>query len=210
MPTKTLYVKDQQLWEKAGRLAGHQKLSEVIMQLLAKWVADKENHEAIKSGKEFTEIELCVGGDEHSRWHPRDPIGGDYKVAFTGRLLASTERGPGQYLSTNPIVEVYELSDRRLVVYRDFESSTDGATCLVYSDVQRLRDNPAALETLWWVDDSEEKALAVPPFRTRTARGEQGTEDPDEDPEVEREAYDLDFLNVISDALGAEMIVRID
>ena len=28
------------------------------MQLLAKWVADRENHEAMKSGKEFTEIEL--------------------------------------------------------------------------------------------------------------------------------------------------------
>ena len=56
------------------------------------------------------------------------------------------------------------------------------------------------------MDDHEEKALAVPPFRTRTERGEQGIEEP----EVERKAYDLNFLKEISDALGAEMIVRID
>ena len=45
MPTKTLYVKDQQLWEKASRLAGHQGLSGVVTQLIAKWVADKEKRE---------------------------------------------------------------------------------------------------------------------------------------------------------------------
>ena len=187
------------------------------MQLLAKWVADKEKDEAKKSGKEFTEIELPVGGNEHSERYPRDPAGLDYKVAFTGRLLASTEEWHFTELesglrvsrptSTNPVVEVYEMRDGRLVVYRCWETSYSGgpggATCLVYSDFQTLRDDPTALQTGWYVDDREE--AAVPPFRTRTARGEQEiTED------VEWEAYDLHFQKEISDALGAEMIVRID
>ena len=176
------------------------------MQLLAKWVADKEKDEARKSGKEFAEIELWVGGNEHSERHPEDPAGLDYKVVFTGRLLVSTDGGSAYY-STSPAVEVYEMRDGRLVVYRCWESSysggPSGATCLVYSDFQTLRDDPTALQTGWYVDDREE--AAVPPFRTRTARGEQEiTED------VEWEAYDLHFQKEISDALGAEMIVRID
>ena len=176
------------------------------MQLLAKWVADRENHEAMKSGKEFTEIELWVGGDEHSNQHPKDPMEQDYKVAFTGRLLASTETG--LYHSTNPVVEVYELRDGRLVVYRDFDSSIHGATCLVYSDFQTLRDDPAALETFWWVDDSEEKAPVVSPFTARAAT-EKGIEEGIDSEESEREAYDTRFLKDISDALGSELIVRI-
>lgn len=186
------------------------------MQLLAKWVADKEKDEARKSGKEFTEIELPVGGNEHSERYPRDPAGLDYKVTFTGRLLASTE---GWYYtelesgftvsrptSTSPVVKVYEMKDGRLVVYRCWETSYSGglggATCLVYSDFQTLRDDPTALETLW---NEHEKEAAVPPFRTRTAKGE-----PEITEDVEREAYDLHFLEEISDALGTEMIVRID
>ncbi len=182
------------------------------MQLLAKWVANKEKDEARKSGKEFTEIELWVGGDEHCRWHPMDSTGRDYKVAFTGRLLASTEEWHytesesglrvSRPTSTGPVVEVYEMKDGRLAVYRDSDNSKRGATCLVYSDLQTLRDDPTALETLW--DEHEEEA-AVPPFRTRTARGEQEITEA-----VERKAYDLNFLKDISDALGAEMIVRID
>ena len=176
------------------------------MQLLAKWVADKEKDEARKSGKEFTEIELWVGGNEHSDRNPEDPAGLDYKVVFTGRLLVSTDGGSAYY-STSPAVDVYEMRDGRLVVHRCWDTSysggSGGATCLVYSDFQTLRDDPTALQTLWYVDDREE--AAVPPFRTRTAKGEQEiTED------VEREAYDLNFLKEISNALGAEMIVRID
>ena len=159
------------------------------MRLLAKWVAGKEKHEAMKSGKESAEIELWVGGDEHRRWYPKDPIGRNYKVAFTGRLLDSTEVGHHiesesglrtyRPMSVNPVVEVYEMSDGRLVVYRDFGElamgSKLGATCLVYSDFQHLRDDPSVLETLWGdpLGEDETQMLEVPPFAARTAR-EQG------------------------------------
>ncbi len=242
MPPKTLYVKDQQLWEKAKTLAGHQAFSGVIMRLLAKWVADKEKHEAMKSGKEFTKIELWVGGDEHHRWYPKDLIGRDYKVAFTGRLLDSTEvrqyaKSESGRLYTSrpraisPAVDVYEMSDGRLAVNRDFDDSKAGATCLVYSDFQNLRDNPSALDTIW--EDPHEQdvteMLEVPPFIADTAeiprelgitdlaglreilKGQPLTMDIDSwiYENVQRKAYELHFLKGISDALGAELIVRI-
>ena len=188
MPTKTLYVKDQQLWEKASRLAGPQGLSGVVTQSLAKWVADKEKQEAMKSGKEFTEIELWVGGQEHQHWHPKDPLGGNYKIAFTGRLLDSTEvavlrrteSGVRTYRDTsvNPLVEVYEMSDRKLAVYRDFRESvvsTQGAAYVVYSGFKDLCEHPGALDTRWDLsrEDEMQQMTEVAPFETRTGR-EQG------------------------------------
>jgi len=245
MPTKTLYVKDQELWEKASRLAGHQRLSRVIMQLLAKWVAEKETREAAKDGKEYSEVKLWVGGEEHSRWHPEDAMEGDYHVAFTGRLLRSTEAigwhvEDGGY-STWPVVKVYEMTDRRLVVYRDYDDSKNGATFIIFSDFQHLSDDPLALDTLWLEDDSqpEPEELKVLAFTDRTAEEEtivaltnmwgkqtvkeqlpkMGASGADKITagaieffyeNARKNAYGLRFLKDISDALGVEMIVRID
>ena len=185
MPPKTLYVKDERLWEKAKRLAGHQGFSGVIMQLLARWVADKEKQEAMKSGKKFTEIELWVGGDHHRSWHPKDPIERNYKVAFTGRLLDSTEGQVSDITesgirtlrnrSINPLVEVYEMSDGKLAVYRDFREvlSTEGATCLIYPHFKALCRDQAALETQWDITQEDEMQMAgVAPYATRTQKEE--------------------------------------
>ena len=245
MPTKTLYVKDQQLWEKASRLAGHQGLSRIIMQLLAKWVAEKEMREAAKDGKEYSEVKLWVGGDEHRRWHPEDAIEGDYNVAFTGRLVCSTEgigwhAAEGGY-STSPVVEVYEMTDGRLAVYRSDDDVRRGATFIISSDFQDLNNNPLALDTLWLETDSEPEPeeLKVLAFTDRTAKEEtivaltnmwgkqtvmeqlpkMGAPGADKitagDIEVfyedaRKEGYGLRFLKDISNALGVEMIVRID
>ena len=180
MPTKTLYVKDQQLWEKASRLAGDQGLSAVVTQLIAKWVADEEKRKNSMKKKEFAEIELWVGGPEHLLFYPKDPIGGNYKIAFTGRLLDSTEvwhlEDGGTYRPTGsfPLVEVYEMIDRKLAVYRDFRESIvseQGATCVIYSDFQDLCRAPGALETQWDLAQEDEMQMAaVAPFKTRPAR----------------------------------------
>ena len=185
MPPKTLYVKDERLWEKAKRLAGHQGFSGVIMQLLARWVADKEKQEAMKSGKKFTEIELWVGGDHHRSWHPKDPIERNYKVAFTGRLLDSTEGEVSDITesgirtlrnrSINPLVEVYEMSDGKLAVYRDFREVlfTEGATCLIYLDFKKLCQNQAALQTQWEITQKDDMQMPeVAPYLTRDQKDE--------------------------------------
>ena len=180
--TKTLYVKDHQLWEKASRLAGHQGLSEVVTQSLARWVADKEKQKAIKSSKnQLMEVELWVGGEEHLWWHRRDPLAGDYKVTFTGRLLASTET---EYpMGIDPTVEVYQMSNKQLAVYRNYRSEFTafspesqekyGAACLVYSDFETLCRDPAALETQWDIEQEDEMQMAeVSPYAKRTQKDE--------------------------------------
>lgn len=182
--TRTLYVKDHQLWEKASRLAGRQGLSEVVTQSLTKWVADTEKQKAIRNSKELTEVELWVGGKEHQRWHSRDPAVGDYKVVFTGRLLASTEK---EYpTGSNPVVEVYEMSNNKLAVYRNYRSELtalpvelqedEGATCLIYSDFTSLCQGrwPWPLQTMWDIAHEDETLMPdVAPYAAKTAR-EQG------------------------------------
>ncbi len=179
--TRTLYVKDHQLWNKASRLAGRQGLSEVVTQSLTKWVADKEKQKAIRSSKELTEVELWVGGKEHQRWHSRDPAVGDYKVVFTGRLLASTEK---EYpTGSNPVVEVYEMSNKKLAVYRNYRSELtalpvelqeeEGATCLIYSDFTNLCQDrwPWPLQTVWDIAHEDEMQMPdVPPYAVKTER----------------------------------------
>ena len=254
MPTKTLYVKDQQLWEEAKSLAGPQGLSEVVAQLLAKWVADKEKQKAMKSGKEFTEIELWVGGDEHELWHPKDPVRGDYKIAFTGRLLHSTEHEP--VIGLYPQVDVYQMSSRQLVVYRTWRPPfflgsglspgyDGGATYKMFSDYEEIRRSPEMLDTYWGDTEgnvSEEDKMQVLVERTRTARerliislagvwqkeqvkeflltlsaraeskdGDFTEQEIDHCYEKEKQAAcNLKFQQDIANALGAELVVRID
>ena len=178
MPAKTLYVKDEQLWEKAKRLAGHQGFSGVIMRLLAKWVADKEKQEAMKSGKEFSAIELWVGGDEHQMWHPKDPLGGDHKIAFTGRLLHSSEHEV--VLGVYPQVDVYQMGGGQLVVYRTWRPPflidsglspgyDGGATYKIFSDIEELLQNSEVLDTNW-TGHPEEDQLQALVERPRTVR----------------------------------------
>lgn len=260
MPAKTLYVKDEQLWEKAKRLAGHQGFSRVIMQLLGKWVADKEKQNAVKSGKEFSEIELWVGGREHQTWHPKDPLEGDYKIAFTGRLLHSSEREI--LLGVYPQVDVYQVGGGQLVVYRTWRASffelgtapDHGATYVVFSDYEDLIQRSEALDTNW-TDHPEEDQLQALVERPRTVRerlilsiaehvklehpqrsavwqkeyvrefllglnntrfgppqdGEYTEQEIDQCYEDEKQAAcDLRFQQNIANALGAELVVRID
>ena len=184
MPAKTLYVKDEQLWEKAKCLAGHQGFSRVIMQLLGKWVADKEREKAIRSGVAFTEIELWVGGGAHWDQCREDPIKKDHKIVFTGRLLDSRD-------DAVPEVDVYQMKSGRLVVYkawRNYSLATDQeyeAAYKVFADYEELSRSPEALNA----NDGEVLS---------------------EEEKIEQTARNLQFQEHIANALGSELVVRID
>ena len=150
-------------------------------QLIAKWVADEEKRQHSMNRNEFGEVELWVGGREHQIFYPKDPIDGNYKITFTGRLLDSTDSvhvaedgRVSRPTSETPLVEVYEMIDRRLAVYRDFRKSVvseKGATCVTYSDFKALCKAPGALETQWDLPQEDEMQMtAVTPFETRPAR----------------------------------------
>ena len=191
MPTKTLYVKDEQLWEKARRLAGNQRFSEVVAQLLAKWVAAKEKEEAMISGKAFTQIKLWVGGTSHWNEHPEDRIEDDHKIAFTGRFLASNDAWhiETKHLNQSPTQQVYQMKNGRLLFYIDWRigvvpDSESGATYKIFSDYAELSGDPVFLNTMWV--------------------GEEGELEGDE-----REECDWQFQRDIANALGTEPPERI-
>ena len=205
MPTKTLYVKDMQLWEEASHLAGHQGLSGVIMRLIANWVADKKKHEAMKSGKEFAEIELWVGGNTAlSADLPDDQIKEDHKIVFTGRLLGSSPRYEDTLV---PDLKVYEMKSGRLVVYKAYRDDSiaadqeDQATYKVFSNFEELQQSSVfseyekTLDQDWQFLGKELSALA----------------EEDEKKFAEKiAAINLQFQRDIANALGAELVIRID
>lgn len=207
MPTKTLYVKDMQLWEEASRLAGHQGLSGVIMRLLAKWVADKKRHESMKSGKEFAEIELWVGGNTaRSADLPDDQIIEDHKIVFTGRLVGSSPRYKDPVVRV-PDLEVFKMKSGRLIVYkveRDYSLAADQecqATYKVFSNFEELQqssvfsDYEKMLDEKWQGLGRELEALA---------------EEDDGKFKEKIAAINLQFQRDIANALGAELVIRID
>ena len=208
MPTKTLYVKDQQLWEKASRLAGHQGLSGVVAQLLAKWVADKEKQEAMKSGKEFTEIELWVGGNTGPYADiPHDQIKEDHKIVFVGRLIGSSTQYVTSANDLVPVVEVYQMKSGRLVVYkayRDYSDATDQeyqATYKVFSNFEDLQQSSVFSDYEKMLDEHWEDLGA----------GLSALAAEDEEKFVEKIAeVNLQFQRDIASALSAELVVRID
>ena len=203
MPTKTLYVKDMQLWEEASRLAGHQGLSGVIMRLIAKWVVDKKRHEAMNSVKEFAEIELWVGSNtDLSANLPDDQVEEDHKIVFTGRFLASSPRYED---SSVPNLSVYQMKSGRLVVYEAYHDyGTDQeyqATYKVFSSVEELQQSSVFSEYEKMLDENWEglgkelRALAAE----------------DEKKFAEKiAAINLQFQRDIADALGAKLVIRID
>lgn len=203
MPTKTLYVKDLQLWEEASRLAGHQGLSGVIMRLIAKWVADKKRHEAMNNVKVFAEIELWVGGYTTPSVRLIDnQIEEDHKIVFTGRLLGSSPR----YEDTSvPHVQVYEMKSGRLLVYEAFHDfGTDQeiqATYKVFSNVEELQHSSVFSDYEKTLDQNWEGLGEE--LRTVAAENEKRFAD-------EIAAINLQFQRDVADALGAELVVRIE
>jgi len=153
MGNKTLYVKDEALWNRARELAGDEGLSGIVSDLLRDWVQRKETQRLAPGSEEMQEIRLWVGGTEHE-----DPQNlGSHYIALTGRLIADSE---GYSLDQVPRVKVYETKARQLVVYRSWldtvSAKSQGATYTVYRDYEDLERNRWALDTAWIEFDKEE------------------------------------------------------
>ena len=204
MPAKTLYVKDEQLWERAKGLAGSQKFSGVIMKLLAQWVETDEKRQSYLNSKEFREIELWVGGNTASADLPDDQIREDHRIVFTGRLLGSSPRYEDFSI---PDLKIFEMKSGRLVVYkayRDYAIAPDQverATYKVFSNFEDLQqssvfsDYGKVLDENWEGLGRELSTLARE----------------DEAKFVEKMvAINLQFKRDIANALEAELVIRID
>ncbi|MEO2194814.1 MAG: hypothetical protein ABGY72_01825 [bacterium] len=147
MSTRTLYIKDPGLWQRAATLVGQGGMSGVIADLLARWVTAQEKAQTRR--QEATETVLWVGGPANDREH--SPA--EYRVAFLGRLVGDSE---GHSVTQIPRVHVYQIESGRLVVYRTWLETQDpdrGATYEVFPDFESLCRNPQALDTRWVTGD---------------------------------------------------------
>lgn len=118
MPNRTIYVKDENLWEKAKELAGKGGLSEVISNALQKYVAEKE-----AQAKGLETFRIIV--------HP-EYDGPVERIAFRGRKLAETN---GDVTAT-----VWETERGRFVLTLETDSRPSSEPCFYYVVCKNLKD----------------------------------------------------------------------
>ena len=94
MGNKTIYVKDEALWDRAKELAGKEGFSAVIAQALADFVERKADEH-----RGLTDYRLPIG---------------DELICWRGRLLTSTVLGLGNQRAGE--LEVYQTKAGKLVV----------------------------------------------------------------------------------------------
>jgi hypothetical protein len=173
--TQTLYVRDEKLWARAKKLAGDEGLSGVIHTMLRAWVKQKEAEmQSLKRTEEMTEYAISVGPEAHEI---------PARLVFTGRLLADSR---GFSVGQLPRIQVFEMKDRRLVVYRswhDTPAESQGATYKVFRDYEELARTVDALDTMW-IDGNFQ-------------RDQQANHSPE-------------LKEQIAAALGKELIIRLD
>jgi hypothetical protein len=133
VPTKTVYVKDETLWERAKALGGKDGLSAVIAEALASFVERKELE---KDG--FTPTTIYVDAP---------PI--TQTIRFFGRLLGETlmRATPD---STDFFVQVFQTQGKKLVLIISTPGSDDIA------DEARIYESLADLA-------QDEDLIQVPP-----------------------------------------------
>lgn len=126
MANKTIYVKDELLWEKAKKFAGDAAISGLIAEALREYVKRKEGEAALRAG-EMTKVELRVGGPLHQD----KPA---HRIGFIGRLLYDTD------VEADPRCMVFETQSRRLLLYKtnSHPYHEDGATYEVFSTYEEL------------------------------------------------------------------------
>jgi hypothetical protein len=115
MPNKTIYVKDEALWERARQLVGKDGLSGLIAEALAEFVQRKE-----AESRGLAHHQICIQHDD-----------GEESVRFVGKRIAegvSLGRG-ADYLGG--IADVFQTKAGKLVVvlkdaitYQAFEYRT--------------------------------------------------------------------------------------
>lgn len=140
MANRTIYVKDESLWEKAKHFAGDVGISGLIAQMLKEYVERKEREASVRAG-EMTKVELRVGGPLHED----EP---SHRVAFIGRLLYDTD------VEADPRCMVFETQSKRLVLYKtnSHPYREDGATYEVFSTYEELAATPAARNNFWLIE----------------------------------------------------------
>jgi hypothetical protein len=108
VPNKTIYVKDERLWEQAKKFAGKDGLSAVIANSLAEYVAARQA--ATSSEKVFRlVIEPLEGPPE--------------RIAFAGQLIESRQFPSDPYDML--VVSVYKTAAGRFVVTAGFQDQAD-------------------------------------------------------------------------------------
>jgi hypothetical protein len=141
MSNRTVYVKDESLWEKAKKFAGETGISGVIAEALQKYVDRKERDTALRAG-ETTNVELRVGG----RLHDDEPA---HRIGFVGRLLYDTD------VEADPRCMVFETQGKRLVLYKtnSHPARDDGATYEVFSTYEELAKSRDARNNFWLIEE---------------------------------------------------------
>jgi hypothetical protein len=141
MPNKTIYVKDELLWEQAKKFAGETGLSGLLAEALKEYVERKEREAALRAG-EMTKVELPVGGSLHDD-EPR------HRIGFIGRLLYDTD------VEADPRCMVFETQRKRLLLYKTnaHPSRDDGATYEVFSSYEELARSTDARNNFWLIQE---------------------------------------------------------
>lgn len=119
MGNKTIYVKDEALWDRAKALAGKDGLSSLIAKALADYVASREQ------------------GFERYRFS----VLGDQRIAFDGKQVAAY---PGD--RNVPAFRVFMTRAGKLVVLED--SGPPNGHYGVYDSVAELRDDELVYQIL--------------------------------------------------------------
>jgi hypothetical protein len=140
MPNKTIYVRDENLWERAKKLAGAEGLSGLVGEALAEHVKRREQQRAAfqRGQAEMREVTLDVGGEDHRELHGEEV---DHKIAFVGRLLHDTD------IEALPRCAVYQTKSGKLLLYTTWDVGDRdemGATYELFDSFEELAQSSAA------------------------------------------------------------------
>jgi hypothetical protein len=141
MANKTIYVRDESLWEKAKKFAGDAGISRLIAEALQEYVQRKERETAMRAG-EMTKVELRVGGPLHQD----EPA---HRIGFIGRLLYDTD------VEADPRCMVFETQSKQLILYKtnSHPYREDGATYRVFSSYEELARGPDARSNFCLIEE---------------------------------------------------------
>lgn len=146
MGNKTIYFKDDELWDRAKQLAGKETISAVIQVALARFVDEKR-----REAEGFTHHRLETGFRDRLETDFRDFDGGGRwgtteRVAFEGRQIATYELPyiePTQNALIPQMFTVYLTKAGKLVLAVGGGAEENGISHYgVYSSIRELADDP--------------------------------------------------------------------
>jgi hypothetical protein len=138
--TRTLYVRDQDLWERARKLAGSQGLSSLVERAVRQYL-DQQEPIAKTHSHRFV---LPVRSDEENEM--------EESIEFQGHLLVDSA---GFSLEQIPRIQVYRTSLGRFVVYRTYPMHSARPSHDVYPDLESLLRDKTVLATTWITEEDK-------------------------------------------------------